>query len=147
VALTSSGDVRAADRPRLRDIYRRLRLRLADRSHAGLAQRVAGTAFAIRMGSAALLYLTQMLFARWMGSFEFGIYVYVWTWVLLIGGVFELGLAAGAQRFIPEYAGRKQFDRLRGFLRGSRWLVGGVATAGAAAAAAIVLAAAPAIDD
>jgi O-antigen/teichoic acid export membrane protein len=37
-----------------------------------------------------------------------------------------------AQRFIPEYAERKAFDLLRGFLVGSRWLVIAIATALAA---------------
>ena len=83
----------------------------------------------IRVASAALAYLSQVLLARWMGTFEFGIYVYVWTWVLLIGRALDLGLATSAQRFIPEYRERKQLDLLRGFLVGSRWLALGVATA------------------
>jgi O-antigen/teichoic acid export membrane protein len=65
--------------------------------------------------------------ARWMGSFEFGIFVYVWTWVLLIGGVVDLGLASSAQRFIPEYREHKALARLRGFIAGSRWLATGAA--------------------
>ena len=36
--------------------------------------------------------------------------------------VIDLGLATSAQRVIPEYTGGKQFDLLRGFLAGSRWL-------------------------
>ncbi len=57
-----------------------------------------------------------------MGGFEFGIYIYAWTWVLLIGGMVDLGLGSAAQRFIPEYTEHKQFALLRGFLGGSRWL-------------------------
>ena len=90
---------------------------------------MAGAAFLIRVASAVLAYGSQILFARWMGSSEFGIYVYVWTWVLVIGGIVDIGLASSAQRFIPEYIGRKQFDLLRGFLFGARWLAFGVATA------------------
>ena len=59
-----------------------------------------------------------------MGSFEFGIYVYVWTWVLLFGQLLDLGLATAAQRFIPEYRERGQLALLRGFVSaaaGSRW--------------------------
>jgi O-antigen/teichoic acid export membrane protein len=105
---------------------------LADGSDRRLAQRTAGVAFLIRVASAGLLYLSQVLLARWMGSFEFGVYVYVWTWVLLIGTLADFGLAIAAQRFIPEYAEHKAFDLLRGFLTGSRWLVMGMATAMAA---------------
>jgi hypothetical protein len=46
------------------------------------------------------VYGTQVLLARWMGGFAFGIYVYVWTWVLLIGGLVDFGLSS-AQRFVP----------------------------------------------
>ena len=108
---------------------------LTDRSDRSRAQRAAGTAFLIRVASAALLYVSQVLFARWMGSFEFGVYVYVWTWVLLLGGLVDLGIATGAQRFIPEYTGTSRLDMLRGFLSGSRWLVVAMATAWAALAA------------
>src|SRR5437879_445123 len=66
-------------------LHARAKAWLVDRSDHTLAQRMAGNAFAIRVASAALVYLAQILLARWMGQHEFGIYVYVWTWVLLIG--------------------------------------------------------------
>jgi len=56
--------------------------------------------FLIRVASAVLAYGSQVLFARWMGDFEFGIYVYVTTWVLLLGPALDLGLGTAAQRFI-----------------------------------------------
>jgi len=71
---------------------------------------------------------SEVLLARWMGSFEFGIYIYVWTWVLMIGALSDVGLSSAARRFIPEYTEFKSLDRLRGFLSGSRWLAFGVAT-------------------
>ena len=71
-------------------LYGRARGWLADHSDHRLAQRMAGNAFLIRVASAVLVYVTQVLLARWMGEFQFGIYVYVWTWVLLIG---EIGRA------------------------------------------------------
>jgi O-antigen/teichoic acid export membrane protein len=98
----------------------RLKTWFADRSDDSLARRAAGTAFLIRCVSAALVYGTQILLARWMGGFAFGVYVYVWTWVLLIGGLVDFGLSSAAQRFVPEYSKLPQWDLLRGFLRGSR---------------------------
>ena len=138
MALTGSDDSGHAVAPGPAGYAGRARAWLSDASHSALAQRVAGAAFLIRVGSAALLYISQVLLARWMGTFEFGVYVYVWTWVLLIGGLFDLGLAQSAQRFIPEYAERKRLDLLRGFLSGSRWLVAGIATVAAAIAAGVV---------
>lgn len=97
-------------------------------SDRSLARRVAGNAFLIRVLGAAFAYLSQVVLARLMGSFEFGIYVYAWTWVVLIGGLVDLGLASGAQRFIPQYTNDKAFAHLRGFLVGSRWMAFGIAT-------------------
>jgi O-antigen/teichoic acid export membrane protein len=94
----------------------------SDQNHHSIARRVAGSAFVMRVASAGLTYVSQILFARWMGRFEFGLYVYVWTWLLLLGSFTPLGVSSSAQRFIPEYSGRGDFDRLRGFLFGSRLL-------------------------
>jgi len=122
VALTDSQNTERLSRVPLSGLTAHLRAWLNDSSHRSIAQKVAGAAFAIRVFSAALIYLSQILFARWMGSFEFGIYVYVWTWVLLIGDLADLGLASAAQRFIPAYTSPKAFDLLRGFLNRSRWI-------------------------
>ncbi len=106
----------------------RARVWLSSKSHSAVAQKVAGTAFIIRVGSAGLVYLSQILFARWMGPSEFGIYVYVWTWLLLLGALAPLGLAYLPQRFIPEYTNAGDLSRLRGYLFGSRWLCFALAT-------------------
>jgi O-antigen/teichoic acid export membrane protein len=129
VAVTGSHDVqRSAARISLAAGTTRVRAWLADRSDTSLAQRTAGAAFLIRVASAAILFLSQVLLARWMGTFEFGVYVYVWTWVLLLGVISDFGLATAAQRFIPEYTESKAFGMLRGFLTGSRWLALALAT-------------------
>lgn len=90
----------------------------------GGVRRAAGSAFLIRIANAAIAYLSQIIMARWMGAFEYGIYVYVWTWVLLVGTVADLGFAVIAQRFIPRYTQERDFDRVRGFILASRWIPG-----------------------
>jgi O-antigen/teichoic acid export membrane protein len=100
----------------------RLAAWLADRGDHATAQRVAGSAFLIRVGGAGILFVSQIVLARWMGRFEFGIYVYAWAWVGFLGMLSALGIGSSAQRFIPEYRTRGDLDRLRGFLVGSRLL-------------------------
>ncbi len=91
-------------------------------SEASLTRRLAGTIFIIRVLSAGLAYLSQILLARWMGGSDYGIYVYVWTWVLLLGSMMDFGISASAQKIIPEYRTSGDHARLRGFLAGSRWM-------------------------
>ena len=107
----------------------RVRAKLAERSDSRLTQLVAGKVFLVRVANAMLALVSQVLLARWMGSFEFGIFIYVWTWVLMIGALSDMGLSSAARRFIPEYTELKAYDKLRGFLSGSCWLALGIATA------------------
>jgi O-antigen/teichoic acid export membrane protein len=100
----------------------KLRAALRGSGEASLTKRLAGTIFIIRVVSAALAYLAQILLARWMGGSGYGVYVYVWTWVLLLGSLLDFGIAVSAQKLIPEYRARGEHDLLRGFLAGSRWL-------------------------
>jgi len=127
-------------------LWQRLKARFGDAEQL-LVQRLAGTVFLIRVAAAVLAYGSQVLFARWMGSFEFGIYVYVWTWVLLIGQALDLGLATAAQRFIPEYRERRALDFLRGYIAGSRWIAFGIAACFAVICALIVRLLQPWLDD
>jgi len=91
-------------------------------SEASTTRRLAGTIFVIRLLSAGLAYVSQILLARWMGGSDYGIYVYVWTWVLLLGSMMDFGISASAQKIIPEYRTDGAHALLRGFLSGSRWM-------------------------
>lgn len=85
-----------------------------------IARRTALSAFLIRVVSAGLAYISQIILARWMGSHEYGIFAYVWVWLLLLGGFATLGLNTAVIRFIPEYTEKSDLSRLRGIIFQSR---------------------------
>lgn len=124
----------------------RLRAMLGDGSEASLTKRLAGAVFIIRVFSAALAYFSQVLLARWMGTSDYGVYVYVWTWVVLFGSMMDFGMSVSAQKFIPEYRTTNQLPLLRGFLVGVRWLTLAVSFACACLLACMVLLLQPYLD-
>lgn len=82
---------------------------------------VRGAAFVmgIRITGAAIALLSQVLLARWMGAFEYGIFSYVWVWVIMLGIIVPLGFGTSVLRFIPEYRTKERWARLAGFIRAS----------------------------
>ncbi len=56
-----------------------------------VARRIALTAFLIRIVSAVIAYASQVLLARWMGDFEYGVYVLVWVGAVIVGADFHFG--------------------------------------------------------
>ena len=49
------------------------------------AQRMSLVAFAIRVVSAGIAFLSQVFLARLMGPFEYGIFVFVWVLAVIVG--------------------------------------------------------------
>jgi O-antigen/teichoic acid export membrane protein len=143
--------VTAIDAPPATDVRRPLLVRIramlsGGSSEASVTKRLAGTIFLIRVVSAAMAYASQILLARWMGGSEYGIYVYVWTWVLLLGSMMDFGISSSAQKIIPEYRTRGETALLRGFLTGSRWMTFAVSALIALLLAGLVRALSPWID-
>ena len=66
--------------------------------------------------------------ARWLGAYEFGVFVWVWTAALLIGSLACIGLSTAILRFIPEYKTAGDDPSLRGVIFGSRLYSFGIAT-------------------
>ncbi|MGI9382825.1 MAG: lipopolysaccharide biosynthesis protein, partial [Methyloligellaceae bacterium] len=124
-----AGGAGQSDAPQgLRAGLRRLSALVQGEGERGLAQRGALLAFGIRVASAAIAYLSQVVLARWMGSFEYGVFVFVWVWVLILGGLAPLGLSTASIRFVPEYMEKRRLPLLRGLLLGSRLIAVAVST-------------------
>lgn len=108
-----------------------------------LIKRAASLAFLIRVGSAGVVYLGQIVLARLMGTSEFGIYAYAWTWVVVVGALADFGLGVASQRFIPEYSERKTSAFVWGYVALARKTALAFATGVAALGAVLITLAQP----
>lgn len=86
------------------------------------ANRAVILVFGIRVGAAGLALILQILVARWLLQFEYGIFAFVWAWLLLFGRLASLGFRTSIIRFIHQYQEDGDDDALRGILVGSRCL-------------------------
>jgi O-antigen/teichoic acid export membrane protein len=78
------------------------------------AKRMALVAFAIRIISAAIAFVSQIILARLMGEFEYGIMVFVWVFVVIIGNLSCLGFHTAQIRFLPGYHESQSYAEARG---------------------------------
>jgi O-antigen/teichoic acid export membrane protein len=93
------------------------------------SQRMALVAFAIRIVSAALAFVSNIVLARVMGEFEYGVFVFLWVLMVLFGNLSCLGMATAIIRFLPQYVTRGAFDEIRGLTSTARRFVLASATA------------------
>lgn len=83
--------------------------------------RGAGTVFVIRALGGALLYLSQILAARWLGLEQFGVFSYTWATTYLLAVLASLGLPICSMRFVSLYRARSAGRNLIRFVRWA-WL-------------------------
>ncbi len=98
----------------------KLQIVLSAKSENAKLQRSALFALSVRVLSAGLAYLSQVLLARMLGTFDYGIFAYVWVWVIILGHASAMGFNQSVVRFIPVYLDRGQHSLLRGILKSSR---------------------------
>lgn len=89
------------------------------RSRKNLAD--AATALVVRVLAAALAYGVQVFLARVLALEEYGVYVTLWTWLIIANHVAVFGFAESALRFLPRYSERNQYRWAIGFLKTGFW--------------------------
>lgn len=101
-------------RPAGSRMLRTLAASLTARGEKAAAQRMALIAFSIRIVSAALALLSQIVLARLMGEYEYGIFVFVWVLIVLFGDLSCLGFHTAIVRFLPQYKAAGALEKIRG---------------------------------
>ncbi len=117
--------------------------RIADDTVSGtddyaVSRRMALASYSVRVASAAIAYVSQVVLARFMGTFEYGIFAAVWVAAVLFGAIAAIGFPTAVLRYVPEYRERGQQSLLRGVIRGSRVMAAAAATVIAGVAALVL---------
>jgi O-antigen/teichoic acid export membrane protein len=102
-------------------------------------------AFSVSVAGTALGFVTQAVLARTLGSKGFGLYLYVLGWANVAGLLCALEFSHAAVRYVAAYTATSNWSSLRGFLRRSHQIVGGM-TGTVGLLAALVLVAIPQMD-
>ena len=88
---------------RLAPVFERLSTIATATDETSAAQRMAMIAFAIRIFSAAIAFVSQIILARMMGEYEYGVFVFVWVIAIILGNLSCLGFHTAVIRFLPQY--------------------------------------------
>lgn len=77
----------------------------------------AGPNSLVSFASMAILYVSQVLLARLLGVEQYGIYLYVLSWMAVIVLLGKFGMDVTLQRYLPEYLSKQQWSLCRGLLK------------------------------
>ncbi|MEQ8481189.1 MAG: lipopolysaccharide biosynthesis protein [Hoeflea sp.] len=105
---------------RLQPAVQRLSATLSATDETSQAQRMAMIAFAIRIISAAIAFVSQIILARMMGDFEYGVFVFVWVIAIILGNLSCLGFHTAVIRFLPQYRTEGAEDAILGLAATAR---------------------------
>lgn len=95
------------------------RLRAAGRpgSLGGLLMRGGVSAISVNVLGVGLAFLSQLVLARVLGAHEYGLYAYVFAWVMMLGLLSVLGFQIVLLRLVATYAARQAWGALNGLIR------------------------------
>ncbi|MBO0130220.1 Wzx-type polysaccharide biosynthesis protein UppV [Agrobacterium burrii] len=107
-------------RAKLSPLGAKIAVLVSARDDVSRAQRMALVAFAVRIVSAGIAFISQIILARLMGEFEYGLFAFVWVLVILFGNLSCLGFHTTVIRFLPGYRLEDAHDKIMGLTSTAR---------------------------
>lgn len=98
---------------KLAPVAEKLDLAFSDKGPRSVAARAALFTFAVRVFSAAIAYVSQIILARLMGQYEYGVFAIIWVWLIALSTFCTLGYPTGLLRFIPDLYKNGRHQELR----------------------------------
>jgi O-antigen/teichoic acid export membrane protein len=78
------------------------------------------TAFFVYSAGFALTYFSQLVIARILGVDTYGVYAYVFAWMVILAYFSTLGFDVGLLRFVPAYEAERAWPLLRGVIQSAQ---------------------------
>lgn len=88
--------------------------------------RGSAAAFGSSVAAMGIGFAVQVLLARSIGPHEYGLYLYVLGWANVAGLLSALEFSAAGTRYVSAYAANGEWGIVRGFVRRSHQIVGGI---------------------
>lgn len=107
---------------RVLPILRKADIILSGDDENSASQRIALITFTIRVISAFIALVSQILLARWLGTFEYGIYVAIWVVVIILSTITCIGFPSAVVRYVGQYRESGQLDLMHGIIRASMYI-------------------------
>jgi len=76
-----------------------------------------GIVFFSRVSGSLMVFVTQILLARWMGAAELGVYVYAFSWCMLFSIAAGLGLPDSSIRFVTQGLAKGDINLVNGYVK------------------------------
>lgn len=114
---------------RLKPVVGRAYAILSGEDGQSRSERMALATFVIRVLSAAIVFFSQVVLARVLGEFDYGIFVFVWAIAVIAGSLSCFGADITIIRFLPGYRENRSNAHVMGLTRTARIFVMLAATA------------------
>lgn len=75
---------------------------------------------AVKVAGAALGFGSHVVLARLLDANQYGVYLYVWTWIVVLSQVTRMGFDNVLIRFVAEFNAQEKWSRLKGLLYQAR---------------------------
>lgn len=102
-----------------KDSIRQILTKLRGEGVGAVLARGAGASFIIKICGTGIAFVTQIFLARVMGTEQYGIYIYVVTWLNILVLIAKMGWDTLLLRYIAKYETQAEWGTLRGILETS----------------------------
>ena len=89
---------------------------MQNNNYLSILTKSATGSFAVKISGMGLAFLLQLYLARLLKVDEYGIYIYVLTWMNLLLLIVTHGWDTSTIRYVSEYTAKSKWDLLKGFL-------------------------------